>query len=218
MIRLSRSLALALSLAALCSCSGLYYGAMKKIGKEKRDILVQRLVSGQKAQQEAKEQFKTTLEAFQSVTGFNGGDLEKVYKKLNNELEDAEDRAKKVSDRIDSIQKVGDDLFKEWGKEIEGMWNANLRGQSQTMLRETRRRHERHLQTMRVTEEKMLPVVRAFRDQVTFLKHNLNAKAISSLKQTAAGMDKEVGELVKDIEASVKEADSFIATLSKESD
>lgn len=98
------------------------------------------------------------------------------------------------------------------------MWNTTLRGQSQSMLRETRRRHQRHLQTMRVTEEKMLPVVRAFRDQVTFLKHNLNAKAISSLKQTAAGMNKEVAELVKDIEASVKEADSFIATLSKETD
>ena len=34
---------------------------------------------------------------------------------------------------------------------------------------------------MRLTEEKMGPVLRAFRDQVTFLKHNLNAKAMSSL-------------------------------------
>lgn len=208
----------AFAAALLCSCSGIYYGAMKKLGKEKRDILVNRLVSGQKAQEEAKEQFKTTLEVFQSVTGFNGGELEKTYKKLNGTLEVADDRAKKVTEKIDAIEKVGNDLFKEWGGEIAAMSNASLRNQSQTLLRQTERRHMQHLRTMRISEEKMAPVLRAFRDQVVFLKHNLNAKAISSLKQTAAGLDKEVAALVKDLEASVKEADTYIATLSKESD
>ncbi len=208
----------ALAAGFLCSCSGLYYGAMKKLGKEKRDILVNRLVSGQKAQQEAKEQFKTTLEVFQSVTGFNGGELEKTYKKLNGTLEDAGDRAKKVTEKIDAIEKVGNDLFKEWGGEIAAMGNASLRNQSQTLLRQTERRHMQHLRTMRISEEKMTPVLRVFRDQVVFLKHNLNAKAISSLKATAAGLDKEVAALVKDLEASVKEADTYIATLSKDSD
>jgi len=205
-------------LLALSSCSGIYYGAMKKLGKEKRDILVNRLVSGQKAQDQAKEQIKTTLEAFQELTGFSGGDLEKVYKKLDGELQDADGRAKNVSEKIDAIEKVGNDLFKEWGQEIADMRNASLRNQSQTLLRQTQRRHQQHLRTMRITEEKMTPVLRAFRDQVTFLKHNLNAKAISSLKQTAAGLDKEVAALVKDLEASVKEADAYIATLSKDSD
>ncbi len=208
----------ALAAGFLFSCSGLYYGAMKKLGKEKRDILVNRLVSGQKAQQEAKEQFKTTLEVFQSVTGFNGGELEKTYKKLNGTLEDAGDRAKKVTEKIDAIEKVGNDLFKEWGGEIAAMGNASLRNQSQTLLRQTERRHMQHLRTMRISEEKMTPVLRVFRDQVVFLKHNLNAKAISSLKATAAGLDKEVAALVKDLEASVKEADTYIATLSKDSD
>jgi ElaB/YqjD/DUF883 family membrane-anchored ribosome-binding protein len=213
-----RPFAAAALILSLSSCSGIYYGAMKKLGKEKRDILVNRLVSGQKAQDQAKEQIKTTLEAFQELTGFNGGDLEKVYKKLDGELQDADGRAKNVSEKIDSIEKVGNDLFKEWGEEIAGMRNASLRNQSQTLLRQTQRRHQQHLRTMRITEEKMTPVLRAFRDQVTFLKHNLNAKAIASLKQTAAGLDKEVADLVKDLEASVNEADAYIATLSKESD
>jgi len=215
---MTRLFAAAVLVLALSSCSSIYYGAMKKLGKEKRDILVSRLVSGQKAQDQAKEQIKTTLEAFQALTGFNGGDLEKVYKKLDGELQDADGRAKNVSEKIDSIEKVGNDLFKEWGQEIAGMRNASLRNQSQTLLRQTQRRHLQHLHTMRVTEEKMTPVLRAFRDQVTFLKHNLNAKAISSLKQTATGLDKEVADLVKDLEASVKEADAYIAALSKESD
>lgn len=205
-------------LLASASCSGIYYGAMKKLGKEKRDILVNRLVSGQKAQEEAKEQIQTTLEAFQALTGFDGGNLEKVYKKLNGELEDAEARGRNVSEKIDGIEKVGNDLFREWGEEIAAMQNASLRNQSQALLRQTQRRHQQHLRSMRVTEQKMKPVLRAFRDQVTFLKHNLNARAVSNLKQTAAGLDKEVTALVKDIETSVKEADAYIASLQQESD
>ena len=64
----------------------------------------------------------------------------------------------------------------------------------------------------------MTPVLRSFRDQVTFLKHNLNAKAIASLKKTSARMDTGVAELIKDIEVSMKEADSFISTLKTDSD
>ena len=99
---------------ALTGCTSLYYDAMEKIGKEKRDILLQRIVAGKKDQEEAKKQIKTTLEAFRDLTGFDGGNLEKTYQKLNGEFEDAEKRANDVSDRIKSIDQVSKDLFREW--------------------------------------------------------------------------------------------------------
>jgi hypothetical protein len=202
----------------LSSCSSLYYNAMEKIGKEKRDILLQRIVDGKKDQEAAKKQLKTTLEAFQALTGFDGGDLEKVYKKLNGEFSDAEKRAKNLSDRIASIDQVAKDLFAEWDKEISEMKDKGLRARSQQMLRETRSRHQQYIKRMLQTERKMQPVLQSFRDQVLYLKHNLNAKAIGSLKSTAAKMDGEVGVLIQDIEGSMREADSFIESLtSKES-
>jgi len=199
---------------ALTGCTSLYYDAMEKIGKEKRDILVQRIVAGKKDQEEAKEQFKTTLEAFQSVTGFDGGDLEKTYKKLNGEFEEAEKRADDLSDRIKSIDKVANDLFKEWTAELSTMKDATLRTRSQQLLRSTRARHQQYMLRMKQTERKMTPVLQAFNDQVLYLKHNLNAKAIGSLKASAAKLDNDVSLLVTDIEGSIKEADSFIQTLS----
>lgn len=199
---------------ALTGCTSLYYDAMEKIGKEKRDILVQRIVAGKKDQEEAKEQFKTTLEAFQSVTGFDGGDLEKTYKKLNGEFEEAEKRADDLSDRIKSIDKVATDLFKEWTTELATMKDATLRTRSQQLLRSTRARHQQYILRMKQTERKMTPVLQAFNDQVLFLKHNLNAKAIGSLKASAAKLDSDVSLLVTDIEGSIKEADSFIQSLS----
>ncbi len=208
-----RPLAPLVILSLLSSCSSLYYASMEKLGKEKRDILVQRVLEGKKDQEKAKEQIKTTLEAFQELTGFEGGNLEKTYKKLNGEFQEAEERAKELSDRIKSIDKVAGDLFAEWDKEIGEMKNRELRVSSQKMLRETRARHQQYLRRMVATERKMKPVLVAFRDQVLFLKHNLNAKAIGSLKNTSDKLDTEVGALITDMEGSIAEADSFIQSL-----
>ncbi len=216
-IKQSRRLALIpLFLLSLSGCSQLYYSSMKKLGKEKRDILVNRILDGKKAQEQAADQFKTALEAFVEVTKFDGGELEKSYKKLNKELERAEDRAKKVSDQIESIDKVARDLFKEWEKEIGEMSNGRLKTESNKLLSDSRSRHEQLIRQMRASERKMQPVLTSFRDQVLFLKHNLNSKAIGSLKKSAIEIDNEVGSLIREIEKSNQQADQTIAGLNAE--
>jgi ElaB/YqjD/DUF883 family membrane-anchored ribosome-binding protein len=187
---------------------------MERIGKEKRDILVQRLRDGKKDQAATQEQLKTTLETFQELTGFHGGDLEKIYKKLNKELDRSQDRANQLSSRIQSIDRVASDLFTEWQKEIDSMADRNLKTQSTSMLRDTKRQHLIYMKRMHETEGKIAPVLQAFHDQVLFLKHNLNARAIQSLKTTATALDGQVNALIKDIQTSAQEADSFINTLS----
>jgi hypothetical protein len=201
-------------LMLVTSCSSLYYASMEKLGKEKRDILVGRVKDVREDQEKAKEQFQTTLQAFQAVTGFEGGDLEKTYNKLSGELEDAESRARKVHDRIDSVERVAKDLFVEWEGEINAIQDASLRAKSRSLLQDTRRRYSGLLTKMRTAEKRMEPVLAAFRDQVLFLKHNLNARAIQSLKDTSVQIDGEVTRLVKDLEISIQEADAFIASMS----
>lgn len=194
-------------------CTSLYYASMSKLGQEKRDILVKRIVEGKKDQEEARKQIKSTMETFQELTGFEGGDLEKVYKKLNGEYEDARDRANDLKSRIKSIDQVAKDMFREWEKEIDGMRDRSLKTRSRTMLSEARRRHQAYMTVMHQTEKKMDPVIQAFQDHVVFLKHNLNARAMKSLKSTAAKMDGDVEALIADIDKSMKEADSFIQSL-----
>jgi outer membrane murein-binding lipoprotein Lpp/ElaB/YqjD/DUF883 family membrane-anchored ribosome-binding protein len=206
-----------LGVVALSGCSSLYYAGMEKLGKEKRDILVSRVKEGREDQEEARKQIQTTMEAFKSLTGFEGGDLEKTYNKLNKEYERCEGKAKELKDQIASIDKVSKDMFTEWEKEIGQIGNAELKSKSRGLLNETRTRYQQLSSKMRATEARMEPVLAAFRDQVLFLKHNLNAKAITSLKQTIVKMDANVDSLVKDIDASMKEADSFIASMSSQS-
>jgi hypothetical protein len=206
-------IAILLATACLAGCSRVYYASMKKIGKEKRDILADRILGAKKDQEKAKEQIQSTMEAFQELTGFQGGNLESVYKKLNGECEQAAGRANKVSERIDSIEKVSGDLFKEWESEISSVSDRDLKRQSRQMLAATKKRQAALMRKMREVEARMKPVIRTFHDKVIFLKHNLNARAIASLKTTSLEMDQDVGDLVKEIEASVREADAFIATL-----
>lgn len=193
--------------------SYLYYESMEKLGREKRDILARRVEAGRKEQVEAKEQFQTTLEAFQDLTGFEGGNLEKTYNQLNKEYERSETQAKQVGERIQAIDKVANDLFAEWEKEIGEIGSQDLQRRSRELLSETKGRYSQFISKMRDAEGKMEPVLSKFRDQVLFLKHNLNAAAIASLSETSLQIDSDVAALVSDIEASIAEADSFIASL-----
>lgn len=198
----------------LTGCSSVYYKTMEKLGKEKRDILVQRVKDTKKDQEETKQQLQTTMQKFQELTGFQGGDLEKSYKKLNDEYERAAGQANKLHERIKSIDQVSSDLFSEWQKEINEMKNPQLKTRSVAMLRDAKERQATYMKAMRKTEDQMTPVLGAFHDQVLFLKHNLNARAIGSLKGTSAKINTDVSALIKSIDSSMEEADKLIASLS----
>lgn len=199
----------------LTACNSVYYKTMKTLGKEKRDILVKRIKDTKKDQEETKERLQTTMESFQQLTGFNGGDIEKNYKRLNSDYEKAADQAKKLHDRIQSIDQVSSDMFKEWRKEIDEMRNPLLKNRSTAMLRDAQERQATYMKAMHKTEDQMTPVLTAFRDQVLFLKHNLNARAIGSLKGTASSINTDVSALIRSIDSSMQEADKLISSLDK---
>jgi hypothetical protein len=210
-----RLVALCALLLAVTGCKSAYYNTWEKLGWAKRDILVDRVKDARDDQEEAKKQFKTTLERFQEVTNFQGGDLEAKYKKLNGEYEDSVSAADEVSKRIKAVETVATDMFKEWQEEIKQYSNAELRRSSEEKLRDTRERYNQLIGVMKQAEGKMKPVLAAFKDQVLYLKHNLNAQAVSSLQATAAGIEADVGKLIADMEKSIAEANAFINQMNK---
>ena len=56
----------------------------------------------------------------------------------------------------------------------------------------------------------MEPVLAQLNDQVTYLKHNLNAQAIGALKGEALDVEKEIQRLINDMNASITQAEAFI--------
>ena len=197
----------------LGGCAGVYYNTMEKLGIPKREILVDRVEEARGAQQAAKEQFASALHEFLAVTKVPASELQATYDRIKSEFDDCEKRAKEVRDRIDAIQSVADALFIEWSDELGQYNNPALRDQSARQLETTKRRYAELRRVMDQAASRMDPVLTTFRDQVLFLKHNLNARAIASLDSTTRTLQGDINRLVADMEKSIKEADAFIASM-----
>lgn len=204
---------LMIAVLGIAGCNSLYYGAWERLGYHKRDLLVSSVADARDGQEEAKEQFASALDRFASIVEVEGGELESKYRELQGELEASEDRAEAVREQIAEVEEVSEDLFDEWEDELGEYENADLRRSSERQLVETRERYDRLIGAMHRAEEGMEPVLAVFRDQVLFLKHNLNARAVASLQGTADRLEADVAGLIRDMEASIDEADAFLKTL-----
>ncbi len=197
----------------LVGCSSAYYSGLEKFGIHKRDILVDRVGEARDSQEQAKEQFKDALQQFGSVVNYSGGELQDTYNKLSAQYESSVASAKNVSKRIDSVEKVSEDLFEEWEQELDSYQSQSLRNQSETQLRRTRAQYQTLISAMRQAESKMPPVLEVFEDQVLFLKHNLNATAVAALQSEYQSVSDDVKRLIEEMEASINQANEFIASL-----
>ncbi|MGB3621228.1 MAG: DUF2959 domain-containing protein [Ketobacter sp.] len=209
----ARHATLVLLVGFLCACQSAYYGAMEKVGYHKRDIMIDRVEEVQDAQSDAKEQFSSALEQYQALVNTGDSDLQDYYDKLSGEYEDSKEAAQEVTDRINAVENVSDALFKEWNEEIQLYSNADLKRQSISKMNATKKKYNSLMTSMRQAEDRMNPVLSALQDQVLFLKHNLNARAIDSLKGELKGIETDVARLIKEMEKSIAESNTFIEGL-----
>ncbi|MDI3323755.1 DUF2959 domain-containing protein [Pontibacterium granulatum] len=200
-------------LVLLTGCQTAYYSAMEQVGVHKRDILVDRVADVRDSQTDAQEQFKDALEQFRSVVQFDGGDLDKMYNSLQAEYDDSVDAADDVRNRIEKVETVAEDLFEEWNEELGKYKSRDLRNQSARKLRETRQRYSELLRSLKRAEKRMEPVLATLQDNVLYLKHNLNARAIGALKGEFRGMQQDIELLMRDMQRAIKESDSFIKSM-----
>jgi chromosome segregation ATPase len=139
-----------------------------------------------------------------------GGELEDIYNRLSDEYEASEDAANEIRDRIDSVEDVAEDLFAEWETELDQYSNANLRRDSERQLRDTQRRYERLMSAMRRAEQTIDPVLASLKDNTLYLKHNLNARAIASLKGELSTVNRDVENLIGAMQSAINESNAFI--------
>lgn len=198
------------------ACDTAYMAAMEKMGYAKRDILSSRVKSARDAQEDAKKEIQSALDQFGKVVSYQGGDLEAIYKKLSGELQNSEDSAKSVRKRIEDVESVADALFSEWNTELGQYSNAELRRKSEVKLAQTKTRYNEMHAAMKRAEQRIEPVLKPLRDQVLYLKHNLNARALAAIKGELVKVDAQVNQLVKDMNRSIAEADKFIQSMENE--
>ena len=195
---------------SLASCRGIVSSAYEKVGIHKRDLLKKRVVAARDEQKGAQQEFKDALTRIKEMTGFDGGALEKNYRTLQADYDDAAARVAAVHQRVDDVETVAGDLFSEWKKENRQIESSNLREVSRHQLEETRMRYDHMIATLKRSEKTMDPVLRRLHDYVLALKHSLNAQAVAALGGESAKIQTDVSRLIADIDASIARADEFI--------
>jgi hypothetical protein len=203
-------LTLLILMAVGVGCRSTYYSTMEKFGVYKRDLLKKRVAATRDEQKEASEQFKDAMTRLKELYGFQGGNLEKTYEALKKDYERSAAKAEEVHKRIRDVETVAQDLFKEWEEEIGQMSSETLRSNSRTQLQETRSRYNDLHAALKQAEKTMDPVLVAFRDHVLYLKHNLNAQAIASLKGEATNIQTDITKLIAEMNKAIARADEFI--------
>jgi ElaB/YqjD/DUF883 family membrane-anchored ribosome-binding protein len=197
-------------------CSKAYFSVMEKLGYPKRSLMISSVEDAQKSQQAAKEEFKDALESYRAVLNVKGAKLEEKYKLLRGQLESCEGRARDVSKRISSVEQVSDALLSEWEKEIGQYSNQQFAEASKSQLREAKTKANALISAMKRAESRLNPALQPLRDNVLFLKHNLNARAIAGLNDERIEIEDSVSTLITDLERAISEADRFIADMNKE--
>jgi ElaB/YqjD/DUF883 family membrane-anchored ribosome-binding protein len=209
MKRVSIGLSFLIALS-LSGCQTAYYSAMEKVGYHKRDILAGRVKTARDSQEEAKQEITSALEEFGKVVRYQGGEIETQYHRMSAKQQDAENAANAVRAHIKDVENVGEALFDEWQSELSQYSSADLRAKSERQLRATRKRYDTMVAAMKRAESRLEPALTPMRDQVLYLKHNLNARAIAGIKGEVSKVDAQVNQLVAELNRSIAEADKFI--------
>ncbi|CAH9067718.1 hypothetical protein PSECIP111951_03874 [Pseudoalteromonas holothuriae] len=195
---------------ALSGCQTAYYSAMEKVGIHKREILVDRVEATKESQEESQQEFQSALERLSTLINFDGGELQSAYEQLNSDYESSLASAEEVSVNINKVEDVAQALFDEWQDELAQYSSANLKRESEKKLTQTQRQFDRLLRSMRSSEQKMQPVLASLKDNVLYLKHNLNAQAIAAIRGEFKSLQTDIKSLIDDMNRSIADSNKFI--------
>lgn len=201
----------------ISSCNSIYFSALEKIGIEKRDLFIKRIKSARDSQVDAKEQFKSALEEYRSVVSVEGGDLERKYDQLSAALERSEDSAAEVKTKVIRVRDVAVSLFKEWKSELAEYSNQDLRRDSENKLEKAKMEYAAMMASMKIASDRLEPALSPLRDNVLYLKHNLNAKAIMALNNDVIKLQERVDMLLEELSRSISDADEYVKKMESNS-
>lgn len=200
--------------ALLVGCTSTYVAAWKQLGWESRDLLVDQVEDTRSRQESAKEQFTSALDQFKATYSFDGGDLEKAYNKLQKDYDRCVAQADDFRDEIGGVKRLGNAFFNEWQKDIDSVTDDATRQLVIQQRDATQVSFDQMVAKMDESADKMDPVLEAFQNRVILLKSSLNAQALASLQTNADELVNGIEALIEEMNASIAEADEFIAAMS----
>jgi ElaB/YqjD/DUF883 family membrane-anchored ribosome-binding protein len=189
------------------------YQGYEMLGIQKRDLLKRYIASTREDQKEASETFEDALDKLRKLYAMPESQLETQYRAVKSSFEKSDQKARGVRGDREKMQTTARDLFREWEGEIEQMQSPDLKSRSREKLRASRAKFGELDHSLDASERKMQPILSHLKDHVLYLKHNLNAESLSSLRKEHDRIAGDIDGLVKDMNRAIARADEFVSTI-----
>ncbi len=161
----------------------------------------------------AREEIQKTLDSYNAVFKSDVKDVRDAYKSVEKGIERTEKQREAVKLAMDEMKVEADAYFASWTESLQQIESADLRKRSQDRMAETRGHFDGVLSAVADARAQYEPFVKNLKDQWTYLGHDLNAEGIKSLKPDADKLNAQAVELFKKIDAGMKKANDYIASL-----
>lgn len=185
-------------------------------GVKQVEQLVKKAGSTVQAISETKLQLDKTMEVYNSIFAEDAKDRKGLYKKLQSEMESTEKHRAEIAKRAEAMKMEADAVFKSWADSAGAIASPDLKKRSEERLTKTKARFAEIEAAGQKAKETYTPVMKTLQDQVTFLGHDLNAEAVSSLKPDAIKLNTQAQDLGKKIDATISVANKNISALRPE--
>lgn len=209
-----RHFATLMSIAAIVG-SGAAVSA-QEAGVKQIEQLIKKANTEVESINEAKLQLRKTMDAYNAVLAPDVKDRRDAFKKLQKEMATSDKKRAEVSARSMEMNAEADRLFKSWEDSTSAIQSPELKTRSEERLKRTQDRFTELRETGRKASDLYAPVIKTLQDQVTYLGHDLNAGAASSLKPDADKLNAQAQDLYAAIDKVTAAATSNISKLSAE--
>ena len=202
-------------LAALALAMAATVGAQDE-GVKQVERLVKAAGNTVKAVGDTKVQLMKTMDVYNALMADDATDRKKLYKSLQKEMENTEKRRAKIDEESAKMSAEADTLFKQWTDSAAAIENPDLRKKSDDRLAATKASYAEIGTVGQKAGDLYGPLMKALKDQVTYLGTDLNPSAVASLKPEATKINETATQLIQKIDDTMATANKNIGALRPE--
>jgi ATP-dependent exoDNAse (exonuclease V) beta subunit len=166
-----------------------------------------------KAIGESRTQLQKTMVTYNSITEMTAKDLKSAYKDLNKDVADSEKKVAEGRPKVDEMNTEAASYFSAWKASAAAISDPGLRKRSEERLADAQVRFDKISAAGKDARQSFDTLMKDAKDQSTFLGHDLNAKAITSLKPDAAKFNGRANTVFAKVDGVTKMFDEYITSM-----
>jgi chromosome segregation ATPase len=201
-------LALAAGLIALATAP-----AFGQSGPDQTQKLVKSVESTVKSITETRLQLEKTLAGYNSIMEQTAKDTKDAYKSLGKDISESEKKVGEARLKVDEMNTEATQQFTTWKESAAAITDPDLKKRSEARLSDAQARYDKVAAAGKDARQSFESLMSDLKNQATYLGHDLNASAISSLKPDAAKFNTRAKTVLSKIDGVNKMFEDYVASI-----